>query len=207
MLVCVFRTFLHARPRVQRAPGLPCALCSYEGGTNRHASRETRGEKADVCFQAIDRPHLARLRGGKLPAGQLAGFVSAGLGQLPSLHAQCAWRGGVGGGGRFSGFGARTRASICRATPRPRPLPTASREEGRRATEAALEPVAYTSTLALSELSWMNSRRGSTMSPISLVKMSSASSTSLIFTCSIVRSLVSSVVCQSCSGFISPRPL
>jgi len=61
--------------------------------------------------------------------------------------------------------------------------------------------------LALSELSWMNSRRGSTTSPISLVKMSSASSTSLIFTCSIERSLVSRVVSQSWLGFISPRPL
>ena len=55
----------------------------------------------------------------------------------------------------------------------------------------------HTSTLALSELSWMNSRRGSTTSPISLVKMSSASSTSLIFTCSSERSLTSRVVSQS----------
>ena len=70
-----------------------------------------------------------------------------------------------------------------------------------------LESRAHTSTLALSALSWMNSRRGSTTSPISLVKMSSASSTSLIFTCSSERALVSSVVSQSCSGFISPRPL
>src|ERR1700736_5495088 len=68
-------------------------------------------------------------------------------------------------------------------------------------------PVAYTSTVALSELSWMNSRRGSTTSPINLVKMSSASSTSLTFTCSSERSLVSSVVSQSWPGFISPRPL
>src|SRR6202521_3246806 len=43
-------------------------------------------------------------------------------------------------------------------------------------------PFAYTSTLALSELSWMNSRRGSTTSPISLAKMASVLSTSLIFT-------------------------
>src|SRR5207302_11280616 len=57
--------------------------------------------------------------------------------------------------------------------------------------------IPHTSTLALSELSWMNSRRGSTTSPISLVKMSSASSTSLILTCSSERSLVSSVVSQS----------
>src|SRR5258708_7499901 len=55
----------------------------------------------------------------------------------------------------------------------------------------------HTSTFAVSELSWMNSRRGSTTSPISLVKMSSASSTSLIFTCSSERSLVSRVVSQS----------
>src|SRR4029077_3234427 len=48
----------------------------------------------------------------------------------------------------------------------------------------------YTSTLALSELSWMNSRRGSTTSPISLVKMSSASSTSLILTCNSERASV-----------------
>ena len=40
----------------------------------------------------------------------------------------------------------------------------------------------YTSRLAtLSAFSWMNSRRGSTMSPISLTKISSASSPSLIF--------------------------
>jgi hypothetical protein len=69
------------------------------------------------------------------------------------------------------------------------------------------DPPPHTSTLALSELSWMNSRRGSTTSPISLVKMSSASSTSLILTCSSERSLVSSVVSQSWLGFISPRPL
>src|SRR6185312_15550123 len=66
---------------------------------------------------------------------------------------------------------------------------------------------AHTSTLAVSALSWMKSRRGSTSSPISFVKMSSASSTSFTFTCSSERTLVSSVVSQSCPGFISPRPL
>jgi hypothetical protein len=54
-----------------------------------------------------------------------------------------------------------------------------------------------TSTFALSELSWMNSRRGSTISPINLVKMSSASSASLTLTCNSERSLVSSVVSLS----------
>src|SRR6478609_726882 len=53
----------------------------------------------------------------------------------------------------------------------------------------------------------LNGRHGSTTSPISLVKISSASSTSLTFTCKSERSLVSSVVSQSWPGFISPRPL
>src|SRR5882757_1651017 len=92
----------------------------------------------------------------------------------------------------------------------------AGRHNGARKPVAALNDVLdrrhwlyrpHTSTLALSELSWMNSRRGSTTSPISLVKISSASSTSLIFTCNSERSLMSSVVSQSWPGFISPRPL
>src|SRR5579871_4673169 len=72
---------------------------------------------------------------------------------------------------------------------------------------AALRRLPQISMVADSELSWMNSRRGSTTSPISLVKMSSASSTSLTFTCMSVRASVSRVVSQSWSAFISPRPL
>src|ERR1700733_14790094 len=69
-------------------------------------------------------------------------------------------------------------------------------------------PYRHTSKFAtLSALSWMNSRRGSTISPISLTKMSSASSTSRILTCKSVRASRSSVVSQSWSLFISPRPL
>src|SRR5262245_61040470 len=64
-----------------------------------------------------------------------------------------------------------------------------------------------TSTLAVSALSWMNCRRGSTRSPINWSKSTLASSTSLIRTCSNDRASVSSVVSHSCSGFISPRPL
>ena len=64
-----------------------------------------------------------------------------------------------------------------------------------------------TSTLAANALSWMNCRRGSTRSPISWSNSTFASSTSLIRTCSSERALVSSVVSQSCSGFISPKPL
>src|ERR1700674_1224920 len=102
-----------------------------------------------------------------------------------------------------------------RGDDRQRGVLVARRLDGARQPGAALNNVlngrqaaaSHTSTFALSELSWMNSRRGSTTSPISLVKISSASSTSLTFTCSSERSLVSSVVDQSCSGFISPRPL
>ena len=65
----------------------------------------------------------------------------------------------------------------------------------------------YTSTLAVSAFCSMNARRGSTLSPISSSNMVLASSISFTFTCSSERALVSSVVSQSCSGFISPRPL
>ena len=71
---------------------------------------------------------------------------------------------------------------------------------GRRATD-------QTSTSASRALSWMNSRRGSTRSPIRRVNMSSASSAWATRTCSRVRASASRVVSQSCSGFISPRPL
>src|SRR5450631_3351544 len=85
--------------------------------------------------------------------------------------------------------------------------PARSRRVTARAGPDRGRQFSHTSTLALSELSWMNSRRGSTTSPINLVKMSSASSTSLIFTCKSERSLVSRVVSHNCDGFISPRPL
>jgi len=50
---------------------------------------------------------------------------------LPSLRARSAWWGGVGGGGCFRIFDASMRARICGATPHPRPLPAATRGEGR----------------------------------------------------------------------------
>src|SRR5437763_858672 len=53
----------------------------------------------------------------------------------------------------------------------------------------------------------MNSRRGSTASPMSVVNMSSASAMSSACTSSSVRFAGSMVVLQSCSGFISPSPL
>src|SRR5690606_15758931 len=67
---------------------------------------------------------------------------------------------------------------------------------------------AHTSRLAtLSAFSWMKSRRGSTTSPISRVKISSVTSASSTLTCSSTRLSGSSVVSHSCSAFISPRPL
>jgi len=53
----------------------------------------------------------------------------------------------------------------------------------------------------------MKSRRGSTWSPISTVKISSVSTASSMRTCSSVRVSGFMVVSQSCSGFISPKPL
>src|SRR5437763_271979 len=50
-------------------------------------------------------------------------------------------------------------------------------------------------------------RRGSTASPIRVVNISSASAMSSACTSSSVRFAGSMVVLQSCSGFISPRPL
>src|SRR5260370_33674542 len=47
MLVCVLYTLLHARLRVQRAPGFPCALCCRGAERKGQTSRETSGEIAD----------------------------------------------------------------------------------------------------------------------------------------------------------------
>ena len=43
---------LHARPRVQRAPGFPCALCFRGEGFCTTRTRERRG-KAEACFTVI----------------------------------------------------------------------------------------------------------------------------------------------------------
>ena len=65
----------------------------------------------------------------------------------------------------------------------------------------------YASMLALRALRSMNSRRGATSSPMSIEKMRSASAASAIDTCFKIRFCGSIVVSQSCSGFISPKPL
>ena len=53
----------------------------------------------------------------------------------------------------------------------------------------------------------MKSRRGSTRSPISVLKTSSVSAASRTDICSSVRVSGFMVVSHSCSGFISPSPL
>src|SRR5260221_13432020 len=66
----------------------------------------------------------------------------------------------------------------------------------------------YTSRLETSKaFAWMNSRRGSTRSPISVEQTSSALSAWLILAWNSERALGSGGVSQSCSAFISPRPL
>jgi len=52
MLVCFFT--LHARLRVHWAPGFPCALYSGDGSQeSEQNSRETRGEIAKLCLDAV----------------------------------------------------------------------------------------------------------------------------------------------------------
>ena len=54
---------LHTRPRVQRAPGLPCALCSERAKCSKQNSRETRGEIAKVCLMPFEIAHSSSFRG------------------------------------------------------------------------------------------------------------------------------------------------
>jgi len=44
-----FCACLHTRPRVQRAPGFPCALCSRAGAKVKQSSGGSRRENADAC--------------------------------------------------------------------------------------------------------------------------------------------------------------
>ena len=53
----------------------------------------------------------------------------------------------------------------------------------------------------------INSRRGSTSSPISVENIWSARNASSMVTCNMRRASGSIVVSHNCSGFISPRPL
>src|SRR5262249_46577003 len=113
-------------------------------------------------------------------------------------------------GHRHHHDGRRGRSAKSHARSYRRPVAQRLRECREAVTDrdqAADKPVVYASTLAASALSWMKARRGSTSSPISLAKISLASSISLTLTWSSERASISRVVSQSCSGFISPRPL
>jgi hypothetical protein len=48
MLVC-FVLFLHARLRVRRAPGIPCALCFFEGIGHAQLGRIAPRECETMC--------------------------------------------------------------------------------------------------------------------------------------------------------------
>src|SRR5262249_52208146 len=65
----------------------------------------------------------------------------------------------------------------------------------------------YVSTNAYLAFSWMKSRRASTSSPIRIENIRSADAASSSVTCLKTRVSGFIVVSQSCSGFISPRPL
>ena len=110
------------------------------------------GEIAKVCLAVIARSTCDEAIHSSLAAfaapmdcfASLA-MTAVGCGEIakpcvvnsPPSTRPCAWRGGVGGGGRLSklaarGTGMNSSFNVCRATPHPRPLPTASREEGSR---------------------------------------------------------------------------
>ena len=56
MLVCAtYRALLHTRPRVQQAPGIPCALLIFSGAKDEQDSGETRRENADPYSLVITR--------------------------------------------------------------------------------------------------------------------------------------------------------
>src|SRR5690606_13410666 len=105
-------------------------------------------------------------------------------------------------------------ATVCRLRRAARPMPhvpaTAAPRRGpppggRRERRAPRGQMSRLDTL--SALSSMNSRRGSTTSPIRVLKIWSAATASSIRTCSRRRVSGLTVVSHSCSGFISPRPL
>src|SRR5699024_6121470 len=73
--------------------------------------------------------------------------------------------------------------------------------------KAAAASPGHTSRYANFAFLTMNWRRGSTCSPIRMLKASSARSASSILICTITRLSGFIVVSHSWSGFISPRPL
>jgi hypothetical protein len=101
MLVCVFLCTLHTRPRVQRAPGLPCALYLLEGHEFEQTSDAMRREIAKarstvIASHPVDAqarhmpgsggrlvlPELEVRRGGPEAAVSKGGTTTIGLGEF-----------------------------------------------------------------------------------------------------------------------------
>src|SRR5207244_9052131 len=50
---------LHTRPRVQRASGIPCALCCFEGGS-LPTTRASRAARTRTCVGVLFAAHPSR---------------------------------------------------------------------------------------------------------------------------------------------------
>jgi hypothetical protein len=82
MLVCFLS--LHARLRVQRAPGVSCALYAFEG-TDATPRAKSRRENADACTAVIAseaKQSILSLRGAMDCFAMLAMTVLNGIGCL-----------------------------------------------------------------------------------------------------------------------------
>ena len=53
MLVCASICLLHTRPRVQRAPGIPCALCLEGKEIRWQASGKSSREIVKLCHPPV----------------------------------------------------------------------------------------------------------------------------------------------------------
>ena len=63
MLVCAFFCAqLHARPRVQQAPGIPCSLFSLGDEDQVNLGRYPRRENATAYSVVVTRQRVARMR-------------------------------------------------------------------------------------------------------------------------------------------------
>jgi hypothetical protein len=125
MLVCVFfRTYLHTRPRVQRASGIPCSL--HFGGTTNRKTRATSCRENANAYPLFEIRIGNRIRRpGQAPP------------ELPSTHAPLRVAGSEASKARSRGRGwgvyqFTPLAENLLNRPHPRPLPAASRGKGRR---------------------------------------------------------------------------
>ena len=71
-----FAHFLHTRPRVQQAPGVPCAL-SVLGRTVLQGSGETRREIVKLCLQFRSPDERSDIRDGVRVVPDIAALIRA----------------------------------------------------------------------------------------------------------------------------------